>query len=187
MIDPIRLLRDWLPADDDPIRPPMTLSTVDTDGYPDARTVLLSGVDDGGVHFHTDARSRKAAQLAADPRACVVIVLGERARQIVLRGTVEPLAPDALERAYRRRTRYLQVLAWVNTDELAAQLPDVRRRWWEEFEAGHPGELEPPTTWAGYRLRPHRVTFWTADEAGPSTRVEYLREADTWLTQALAG
>lgn len=176
----MRLVREWL-ADYD--KPPMTLSTLGPDGYPDARTVLLSGVDTGSVHFHTDARSRKAAQLAADPRASAVVLL--EGRQIVLVGDVEPL--DAPRGGYRLRTRYLQVLAWVNTHELAARPPDVRRSTWKQFEEAHPGPLEPPPTWAGYRLRPRRLTFWTADDAGPSTRVEYTRGDRGWTVRALAG
>ncbi|GAA0226238.1 pyridoxamine 5'-phosphate oxidase [Cryptosporangium japonicum] len=176
----MHLVCDWLAAYD---KPPMTLSTLGPDGYPDARTVLLSGVDSGSVQFHTDARSRKAAQLAADPRASAVVLLD--GRQIVLVGDVEPL--DAPQQAYRRRTRYLQVLAWVNTDELAARPPDVRRSTWKQFEAEHPDTLEPPPTWAGYRLRPHRLTFWTADDTGPSTRVEYTRDGARWTARSLAG
>ncbi|EXG80055.1 pyridoxamine-phosphate oxidase [Cryptosporangium arvum DSM 44712] len=176
----MRLAREWLASYD---KPPMTLSTFGPDGYPDARTVLLSGVDGGSVQFHTDARSRKAAQLAADPRASAVVLLN--GRQIVLVGDVEPL--DAPHGAYGLRTRYLQVLAWVNTDELAARPPDVRREAWKRFEEEHPDALEPPPTWAGYRLRPRRMTFWTADDAGPSTRVEYVRHGAGWTARALAG
>ncbi|TQS42868.1 pyridoxamine 5'-phosphate oxidase family protein [Cryptosporangium phraense] len=187
MTDVFAVLRAWLPDNADPIRPPMTLATLDADGYPDARTVLLSALDDHGVQFHTDARSRKAAELAAAPRACVVIPIGERDRQITLVGDVEPLGPDALREAYRRRTRYLQVLAWVNSDELAARPAGQRHQAWQAFEDTNPGPLEPPATWTGFRLRPHRVTFWTADELGPSTRLEYRRSGDGWTTHALAG
>ncbi|QKS22227.1 pyridoxamine 5'-phosphate oxidase family protein, partial [Curtobacterium sp. Csp1] len=66
----------------------MTLSTVGLDGYPDARTVLLSRFDGERLHFHTDARSRKAAELAALARAAVTLVWPEVARQLVVVGDV---------------------------------------------------------------------------------------------------
>ena len=71
--DPFLLLREWAPENDDPDRPLATVATVDTEGMPDARTVLLTAVLDDGVTFHTDARSRKAEQLRARPVAAVVV------------------------------------------------------------------------------------------------------------------
>ncbi|OMQ13904.1 hypothetical protein A7K94_0220370 [Modestobacter sp. VKM Ac-2676] len=68
--DPFALARQWLPADDEPDRPRVTLSTIGEDGYPDARTVLLSAFDATGFAFHTAATSRKVAELAAAPPGC---------------------------------------------------------------------------------------------------------------------
>ncbi|MFS2031626.1 pyridoxamine 5'-phosphate oxidase family protein [Curtobacterium sp. CT11-45] len=84
--DPLALAASWLPAAADAPGPTMTLSTVGLDGYPDARTVLLSLFDGERLHFHTDSRSRKAAELAAVPRAAVTLHWPEAARQLVVVG-----------------------------------------------------------------------------------------------------
>jgi pyridoxamine 5'-phosphate oxidase len=184
---PSGLLRAWLPANTDPQRPTMTLASVDAEGYPDARTVLLSEVDDDGIHFQTDSRSRKVAQLAADPRACATVLLDDPPRQLVLRGEVSALDPPTLLRAYRRRSRYLQVLAWLDTAELAREPVGVRREAWRKFEERHPGELDPPPTWVGYRLRAERLSFWIADDKGPSVRLEFERAGEGWSRRWLPG
>ena len=92
--DPLELAAAWLPAAEDGPGPTMTLSTLGLDGYPSARTVLLSRFDGERLHFHTDSRSRKAAELAALPRAAVTLVWPEAARQLVVVGD-----PDVVRRA----------------------------------------------------------------------------------------
>jgi pyridoxamine 5'-phosphate oxidase len=124
--DPLELARQWLPADTDPDRPRATLATTGLDGCPDARTVLLSAFDDTGFAFHTSATSRKVAELAAVPRAAMVLLWPEAARQLVVRGDVVPDAPGPAAAAWAARTAYLRQLAWLNTDELAA-LPVAER------------------------------------------------------------
>jgi pyridoxamine 5'-phosphate oxidase len=186
--DPIRLMHSWLPPNDSWPRPLMSLSTVDVDGYPDARNVLLSEVDAGGLYFHTDSDSRKARQLAATARACAVLVWPDAGRQLTVQGDVELAAPAESSSIYATRGRYLRLLAWVNTVELA-QLPLAeRRRRWAEFAAEHPDpSLGPAPTWLGFRLRATRLAFYRADEHGPSHRTEYRRDGDTWLITKLPG
>jgi pyridoxamine 5'-phosphate oxidase len=186
--DPWDLLRAWLPPNDDPERPLVTLATVDDDGAPDARTVLLSEYDEQGLYVHTDARSRKAAQLAAHPAAALVLRWPEQLRQVVVRGVAEPAPADECARAYARRTPYLRRLAWVNTAELAALPVAERRSRWAAFAAERPVDtLRPPDTWVGFLVRPTSLTFWTGDPGAASRRVEYRRDADRWATAVLAG
>ena len=183
----VQLLARWLPGNADPERPVMTLASVDAEGYPDARTVLLSEFDERGSYFHTDSGSRKVVQLSADPRACATVLLDDPLRQIVLQGAVEPLDQDALLRAWRSRSRYLQVLGWLNTVELVVQPASVRHAVWREFEERHPSELDPPPTWTGYLLRPRRITFWVTDPVGPSRRREYENDGSGWSSRWLPG
>ncbi|MFE7505388.1 pyridoxal 5'-phosphate synthase [Promicromonospora sp. NPDC057488] len=184
--DPFALLRLWAPADDDPERPLATLATVDADGLPDARTVVLTSVGDDAVTFHTDARSRKADQLRAHPRAALVVRWAERERQVVLRGAAAEVSTEACRAVFARQSRYLQLLAWLNTPELAALPRAERERRWAAFDASHP-VLEPPPTWAGFAVRPVDVLFWEGTGDGPSRRVRYRRSARGWTQEALPG
>jgi pyridoxamine 5'-phosphate oxidase len=186
--DPFELLADWLPANDDPARPLMTLSTVSSSGYPDARTVLLSEFDDLGLYFHTDSRSRKVLDLTANPRAALTIVWP--GRQLVVQGDAARASAEEQDSAYARRSRYLQQLAWQNTDEFAALPLDARLAAWASFGEQHPdGTLQPPATWTGFVVRPLRITFWEGRPDTAGIRTEYTRTASApeWTTTVLAG
>lgn len=180
------LLVDWLPSNDDPERPVVTLATVDEAGAPDARSVLLSEYDRRGLYVHTDATSRKAAQLAANPSVAVVARWPERMRQLVVRGVAEPARPAETDHAYARRTLYLRRLAWVNTPEVAALPADERRAAWARFSATHP-VLRPPKTWVGFLIHPTSLTFWTGDPDSVSHRCEYRLTDGAWGVSELPG
>lgn len=187
VVDPVALLRAWLAHCDGDITPLMTLATIGPDGYPNSRHVLLSRCDEAGrIAFHTDARSRKAAELAANPRASVAVVWPGMARQLVVTGDVavqgEPERPDA----FARRSRYLQLLAWLNEQGLADARAEVRRGRWAAFDAAHP-DLEPPETWVGYALTPRRIAFWRGATDGPSNRVLCSRTATGWRIERRPG
>ena len=181
------LLTDWLPADDDPDRPQITLSTVDPDGGPDARTVLLSSFDRDGFAFHTDAASRKAAQLEADPRVAITVLWPGFTRQIVVRGVAARADDDRIARAYRARSPYLQQLAWLNSHDFAALPLDERRARWAAFEREHPDGFEQPTGWTGFVVRPTRLTFWTSAPDTASRRREWSLGPDGWAHAYRAG
>ncbi len=188
--DPWELVAAWLPANDDPARPTMTLATVD-DGRPDARTVLLSAWDRDGFQLHTDAGSAKAAQLAADPAVALVLHLAADAHQLVVRGRAEPAGAAADREAFARRSPYLQQLAWQNTPEFATLLLEDRRAEWARFAAAHPDGFSPPPSWVGFRVRPDRMTFWQGDPATASRRLQYDAApdlgADGWRVSVRAG
>jgi len=176
---PLALAADWLPSPGSGVTPVVTLSTTGLDGYPSARTVLLSRFDGERLHFHTDTRSRKAAELAADPRATVTVLLPEASRQLVVTGDVTPVTDDEARAAWTARTRYLQVLAWLNDHDLATEPEAVRRDRWAAFVAERgDGLLDPPDTWTGFALTPVRLLFWQGDVDGPSNRSAWTRRAD---------
>jgi len=186
--EPWRLLQAWLPPDDDPDRPAMTLSTATPAGGVDARTVLLSGFGPEGFAFHTDARSRKVAQLAANPAVALTFLWPGFVRQLVVTGTAH-LAPDAaVAAAYRARSPYLQQLAWQNTTEFAQLSEPERLARWAAFTTDGPAEpLTPPPTWTGFVVRPDRLTFWHGNPLTASRREEYTAAAGGWVVSLLPG
>ncbi|WP_420098434.1 pyridoxamine 5'-phosphate oxidase family protein [Corynebacterium sp.] len=168
----------------------MTLATVGTDGYPRTRTVMVSGVgEDGRVSFHTDARSRKVRDIATCPKASLTVLTPDRERQVTVVGDVVPDTPTGERAAFARRSRYLQLLAWLNDADLAAKTTEERRRLWAAFADEHPdlGSSGPPETWAGYAVVPREYLFWTADAVGPSRRVRYSRAGGGWSREVLPG
>ena len=130
----------------------------------------------------------RVAQLSRIPAAALLLTIPEQAVQLVLRGPVARLAGPALATAYGARSRYLQLLAWLNTTEMAGLDPGERRSRWAAFADAHPpGSLTAPPDWTGFVLRPTRVTIWRGDLEGPSQRTEYQLESGDWSTEILPG
>ena len=183
------LLVEWLPSNDDPERPQITLSTVDQAGDPDARTVLLTAFDTDGFVFNTDGASRKAADIAAHPTVALTVLWPGFTRQLVVRGTAIPAAPAVVAAAYESRSPYLKQLAWLNTHEFAGLPRAERVARWAEFDEAHADGFAQPESWVGYVVVPTRLTFWTSNGDTASRRTEFSRDAasGTWSRRFLAG
>jgi pyridoxamine 5'-phosphate oxidase len=184
--DPFWLAREWLPANADPDRPQVTLSTIDPDGFPDARTVLMTEFDDEGFFFHTDAESRKVRHLALNPRASLVVLWPEFTRQLTIQGLAEVAPQDEIAAAFVRRSEYLKQLAWLNTADYAQRPLEERRELWARFAAEH-ARYPQPASWVGFKLRPLRMTFWVSNPDAASRRLEYRRDGDAWTRTYLPG
>lgn len=185
-MNPAELLLDWLPSNEHPERPQMILSTVDSEGRPDARTVLLSEFDAAGFYFHTDSRSRKVADITANPAVALTFLWPGFTRQLVVQGRAAVAPADEQAEAYRARSPYLKQLAWLN-DAGFAQLPlDERRARWADFTSS-PQELDPPDTWVGFVVRPHRLTFWGSNPDTASRRTEFTLVDGEWVEEFLPG
>jgi len=165
----------------------MTLATVDSEGAPDARMVLLKGFDERGFRFHTNYGSEKGRQLDADGRAALVVYWRELDRQVRVRGEVERLSADESDEYWETRPRESQLGAWASPqsemlgsrEELEEQLQAIRER----FEGG---EVLRPEHWGGYLLRPESVEFWQGQVGRLHNRFRYSRKGDGWRIERLA-
>ncbi|MCU1513705.1 MAG: hypothetical protein JWO10_795 [Microbacteriaceae bacterium] len=185
--DPWDLVRDWLPPNENPERPQMTLSTVTPQNRADARTVLLSEFDQEGFYLHTDALSRKATDMRANPGVALTFLWPGFTKQLVVQGQAEVAPAEEIAAAYADRSPYLKQLAWLNTTDFA-QLPlDERRIRWAAFLAEHGDGLDQPPTWIGFLVRPSRMTFWTSNPDAPSRRREYTATLNGWVLRYLPG
>ncbi|WP_394769120.1 pyridoxamine 5'-phosphate oxidase family protein [Lacisediminihabitans sp.] len=185
--EPWALVAEWLPANDDPERPQMTLATVRASGEPDARTVLLTEFDGQGFYFHTDALSRKAASIVANPAVALSFLWPGFSRQLVVQGRAEVAPAAEIAAAYRSRSPYLQQLAWLNTFEYAQAPDEERRARWAAFAESHTSGFEQPDNWIGFLVRPSRMTFWTCDQEAASRRLEYRATSGGWTVAHLPG
>ncbi|MHC5795417.1 pyridoxine/pyridoxamine 5'-phosphate oxidase [Lacisediminihabitans sp. FW035] len=188
---PWQVIEQWLPANDEVERPQMNLATVSITGEPDARTVLLSEYDSSGFYFHTDALSRKAAAIVANPAVALTFLWPGFTRQLVVQGRAEVAPAEEISAAYRARSPFLQQLAWQNTFEFAQYPDEERRARWAAFTAEHSDGATPvfpqPDTWIGFLVRPTRMTFWTSGSDTPSRRVEYRATSGGWTVAYLPG
>ena len=165
----------------------MTLATASADGAPSARMVLLKGVDDGGFVFFTDYRSRKAAELAANPRAALVFHWVELERQVRIAGSVARVAREETEAYFRTRPLGSRLGAWASEQSsviAGRAVLDTRLR---DVEARFAGEDVPaPPHWGGYRLAPGSVEFWQGRASRLHDRIRYVRRAGAWAIERLS-
>ncbi|MHB1171439.1 MAG: pyridoxamine 5'-phosphate oxidase family protein [Lacisediminihabitans sp.] len=185
--NPWELLREWLPANDDPDRPQITLSTVTPAGEAGARTVLLSEYDEHGFYFHTDALSRKVEHITVNPAVALTFLWPNFTQQLVVQGRASVAPAEEIAAAFRGRSPYLQQLAWQNSREFA-QLPlEERRVRWAAFLDEHESGFDQPDGWIGFLVQPTRLTFWGSNPDAASRRAEYAATPHGWELSYLPG
>lgn len=177
---PLALLRDWF-ADavvDPRVAEPsaMVLATVDAAGVPNARMVLLKGLDATGFAFFTNLESTKAAELAAHPVASLVLLWHPMFRQVRVRGIVRPIDRDEAAAYFATRPRDSQVSAWASRQSHpVASRADVERAFAAAEERWADAEEVPiPPFWGGYRVLPVEVEFWVGQASRLHDRVAYV-------------
>jgi pyridoxamine 5'-phosphate oxidase len=187
--DPIEQFRDWYEtaSGEVPLVDAMALATVDSEGAPDARMVLLKGFGPDGFRFFTNLGSSKGQQLAATPSAALILYWRELDRQVRIRGGVEKL-PDSDDDAYfASRAPEARVGAWASPQSRPIadrEALDERVREAGERFAG--GDIPRPEFWGGFLVRPERIEFWQGQAARLHDRFVYTRSRDGWEIQRLA-
>jgi pyridoxamine 5'-phosphate oxidase len=187
--DPLEQFGEWFAraSREVPLAEAMTLATVDADGAPDARMVLLKGFAPDGFRFHTNYESAKGRQLEAEPRAALILYWRELDRQVRIRGPVERLDEPDSDAYFATRPRGAQLGAWASPQSEAlrdrAHL-DERLRGAEERFAD--SEVPRPDFWGGYLLRPEQVEFWQGQVGRLHDRFRYRRGGGAWVIERLA-
>jgi pyridoxamine 5'-phosphate oxidase len=187
--DPIEQFRDWYERaeGDVPLAHAMTLATVDAEGAPDARMVLLKGFGPEGFHFYTNLSSAKARQVEAAPRAALVLYWRELDRQVRVRGPVERLPGTASDEYFATRPRDAQIGAWASPQsEALADRATLDARVGEVEQRFSGSEIPRPPFWGGYALRPVEIEFWQGQAARLHDRFLYTRQGDGWRLDRLA-
>jgi pyridoxamine 5'-phosphate oxidase len=183
--DPLEQLALWVDeADESGVYEPnaMVLSTIDPDGQPSSRTVLLRGIDEHGLYFYTDYSSRKGLALLANPAVSVVFPWYLTHRQIIVYGHATPVDPEVSDAYFQTRPRGSQIGAWASEQSqpidsraaLEAKVKEIERRF-----AADP-EIPRPESWGGFLIEPERIEFWAGRTSRLHDRIRFERAAEGW-------
>ena len=169
----------------------MVLATATPAGVPSARVVLLKAYDEGGFVFYTNYDSRKAAELAGNPRAALLFPWHDLERQVRVEGVVGRTSAAESELYFSSRPRGSQLGAWASPQsavlssraELAERLAEVTDRFGVDEDAD---PVPLPDFWGGYRLRPDVVEFWQGRSDRLHDCLRYRHRPSGWRRDRLA-
>jgi len=165
----------------------MTLATVDPQGYPHCRVLLLKALDERGFTFFTNYESAKGEQLKACPLAAMTFFWSSLERQVRIEGRVERVTREETDAYFQVRPLGSRLGAWASPQsrvlrdraELEALLASAELRFMDK--APH-----CPEHWGGYRLLPERIEFWQGRPSRLHDRLNYRLESGSWLRERLA-
>ncbi len=188
--DPVEQFRAWFEqACQSGIHEPnaMSLATAWRDGRPLVRTVLLKQFDARGFVFFTNFESRKAQQLAENPRAALLFPWVALERQVMIAGTVERVSMADAAAYFITRPVGSQLAAWASPQSTVISSRQLLEMKWDEMKRKFAdGKIPLPSFWGGYRVLPETFEFWQGRVNRLHDRFQYSRQDNGWLIERLA-
>ncbi|WP_166358796.1 pyridoxamine 5'-phosphate oxidase [Pseudomonas akapageensis] len=190
--EPFELFRKWfeqaVKTEQLPVEAnSMVLATVDQDGRPHCRVLLLKGLDDQGFTFFTNYDSAKGQQLAVNPFAAMTFFWPALERQVRIEGRVERVTPQESDAYYQVRPLGSRLGAWASPQSQViadrAELEGLLKSTEQRFSDAQP---HCPEHWGGYRLLPERIEFWQGRPSRLHDRLNYRLQDNVWQRERLA-
>lgn len=182
--EPYGLFAEWLEAakaSEPNDANAMTLATIDAEGMPDARIVLLKDVDARGFTFFSNQESAKGEQLWAHPSAALVFHWKSLRRQVRVRGVVEQVTPEEADVYFASRARESRIGAWASDQSRPLDSRATLEARVAEKTASFDGqEVSRPDRWTGWRVVPQQIEFWRDRAFRLHDRLRFERDGDEW-------
>ncbi|MEP6731959.1 MAG: pyridoxamine 5'-phosphate oxidase [bacterium] len=162
------------------------LSTVNDEGKPSVRIVLLKGVDERGFVFFTNYESRKGRELLAHPNAAMCFHWQLLERQVRVEGTTSPVTEAEADAYFASRARGSQIGAWASQQSRPIERQGDLETRVRSIEARFAGkDVTRPPHWSGFRIVPDRIEFWRGMPSRLHERNVYTREGNAWRIETL--
>jgi pyridoxamine 5'-phosphate oxidase len=187
--DPLRQFAAWLAdAAAAGLREPnaTSLATVDPDGAPTVRMVLLKGLEEGRFVFYTNLESRKARALDREPRCALAFWWDGLERQVRVEGRAQRIEDATADAYFASRPRGSRLGAWASPQSQALASRDRLVEAWAAAAARFPEEVPRPPFWGGYAVAPSALEFWQGRASRLHDRFRYERRDGAWHCQRLA-
>ena len=188
--NPMDLFEKWiLQAKEAELTDPtaMCVATVDEDGQPFQRIVLLKKFDDNGFVFFTNLESRKAKQIAINSKISLLFPWHRIDRQVAVLGQAEPLSMLDVAKYFMSRPKDSQIAAWVSKQSSKISARQALEGKFAEMKAKFAqGDVPLPKFWGGYLVRPASIEFWQGGEHRLHDRFMYTKNDSDWNIDRLA-
>lgn len=188
--DPIAQFELWLKdaiAAELPDPTAMCVASVDDQGQPSQRLVLLKDVNQDGFTFYTNLGSRKATELSNNPKVCLHFPWHPLERQVIVYGTAERISSAQVAKYFLSRPKESQLAAWASEQSrpISTRLALMQKFAEIKHKFEH-GEVPLPSFWGGFLVRPHKIEFWQGGEHRLHDRFMYTKQPDnSWSIERL--
>ena len=188
--DPLQQLKSWLiDSVNGKTQEPtaMVLSTIDQDGNPESRVVLLKELNDEGLVFFTNYNSKKGQQIKEKRQVSLVFFWPELERQVRIKGLAEKTSEEVSEEYFKSRPADSQLGAWASPQSEVIEsrkVLDENYSYYQEYFKNT--EIKKPPHWGGYLIRPQYFEFWQGRSNRLHDRIEFVRTDSQWKINRLA-
>ena len=187
--EPLTLFANWF-GDAEKTEPndpnAVALATVDADGLPDVRMVLLKGYDVRGFVFYTNFESAKGVEILGSMKAAMCFHWKSLRRQVRLRGPVEIVSDEEADAYYTSRARGSRIGAWASKQSRPLESRFALEKAVAEYTARHAiGDIPRPPYWSGFRIMPQTIEFWHDRPFRLHDRLVFSRDGKGWKTTRL--
>ena len=186
--EPITLFQQWLSqaiaySND---ANAFVLSTVNSNGVPSSRVLLLRDATKKGFSFFTNYSSRKSQEIEVNPNVCMNFFWPEMERQVRINGSISRLSEQESDDYFNSRPYESRIGAWCSPQSQVIESREVLENKIQELKKKYPNEVPRPENWGGYTIMPNEIEFWQGRASRLHDRFLYNKEGENWTINRLA-